>query len=313
MRGHGSPHMLNDAHCHFFSASFFTTLARQRSGTAPAASAADPLDTSERLCGELQWDPPGSAAALSDRWVAELDAHGVARAALIASVPGDEESVAAAVARHPQRFVGFFMLDPGGTAAIDRADHALTTLGMRALCLFPAMHQVPLDDDRTRTVVQMAANTPGTAVFVHCGVLSVGVRRRLGLPSRFNLRLGDPLAVARLALEFPAVPFVIPHFGAGFFREALMAADTCRNILFDTSSSNSWIRYTPELSLESVFRTALAVLGPERLLFGSDSSFFPRGWQASIFAEQQRVLTALGTTAGDRALVFGGNFDRLFP
>jgi predicted TIM-barrel fold metal-dependent hydrolase len=312
MRGTGFPHMLNDAHCHFFSATFFTALARQRSGATPTADA-DPLDTSERLCRELQWDPPGSAAALSDRWVAELDAHGVDRAALIASVPGDEESVAAAVARHPRRFVGFFMLDPGGAAALERATHALDALGMRAICLFPAMHQVPLDDDRTRTVVQMAANTPGTVVFVHCGVLSVGVRRRLGLPSRFNLRLGDPLAVARLALEFPAVPFVIPHFGAGLFREALMAADTCSNILFDTSSSNSWIRYTPDLSLESVLRTSLAVLGPERLLFGSDSSFFPRGWQASIFAEQQRVLKTLGTSPDDRELIFGGNFNRLFP
>jgi predicted TIM-barrel fold metal-dependent hydrolase len=304
--------MLNDAHCHFFSATFFTALARQRSGTAPAGDA-DPLDTAEGLCRELQWDPPGSAATLADRWVAELDAHGVERAALIASVPGDEESVAAAVARHPQRFVGFFMLDPGGAAAVDRVNHALTALRMRAVCLFPAMHQVPLDDDRTRAVVQMAANTPGTAVFIHCGVLSVGVRRRLGLPSRFDLRLGDPLSVARLALEFPTVPFVIPHFGAGFFREALMAADTCGNISFDTSSSNGWIRYAPDLSLESVFRAALAVAGPERLLFGSDSSFFPRGWQALIYAEHQRVLTSLGTGPADRALIFGGNFDRLFP
>ena len=41
-----------------------------------------------------------------------MDANGVDRAALIASVPGDEASVAAAVARHPGRIVGFFMVDP---------------------------------------------------------------------------------------------------------------------------------------------------------------------------------------------------------
>ena len=81
---------------------------------------------------------------------------------------------------------------------------------------------------------------------------------------------------------------------------------------FDTSSSNSWIRYTPGLTLETVFRSALAVVGPSRLLFGTDSSFFPRGWQKPIFEEQQRIVSTLGTSAADQALIFGGNFDRLF-
>jgi hypothetical protein len=161
--------------------------------------------------------------------------------------------------------------------------------------------------------VSIAAAHPGTAVFVHCGVLSVGVRRKLGLPSRFDLRLGDPLGVARLALAYPQVPFIIPHFGAGFFREALMAADACANIYLDTSSSNAWIRYTPDLTLETVFRTAIAAVGPSRLLFGTDSSFFPRGWQKSVFDAQKAAIATLGRTAEDQALVFGGNFDRLFP
>src|SRR5262245_7810115 len=35
-----------------------------------------------------------------------------------------------------------------------------------------------------------------------------------------------------VALGYPAVPIVIPHFGAGLFREALMVADLCSNVLF---------------------------------------------------------------------------------
>jgi len=42
------------------------------------------------------------------------------------------------------------------------------------------------------------------------------------------MRLGDPLAVAALAARHPGATIVIPHFGAGFFREALMAADARR-------------------------------------------------------------------------------------
>ena len=88
----------------------------------------------------------------------------------------------------------------------------------------------------------------------------------------------------------------MPHFGAGMFREALMLADGCANVYFDTSSSNAWMRYTPGLTLAEVFRTALKVTGPERLLFGTDSSWFPRGWQAGVLAAQVEALDAAGAT-----------------
>jgi uncharacterized protein len=109
------------------------------------------------------------------------------------------------------------------------------------------------------------------------------------------------------------VPFIVPHFGAGLLREALMLADTCANVHLDTSSSNGWIRYTPGLTLEQVFRSALAVAGASRLLFGTDSSFFPRGWQRGIYDQQRQVVATLGASDADAALIFGGNFTRLFP
>lgn len=293
--------MPNDAHAHFFSSRFFDALAQQR-GRGESAS---------DLCRELGWDDPVSPDALADRWVQELGRHGVARTALIASVPGDEQSVAQAVARHPSRFVGFFMVNAGADDAVSRTRTALGEGGLRAVCLFPAMHHVPLDDARTKAVVQAAADQ-GAAVFVHCGALSIGVRKKLGLPSPFDLRLGDPLAVARLAVQFPATPFILPHFGAGLFREALMAADVSANVHLDTSSSNGWIRYHPGLTLTSVFRNALAVAGPTRLLFGTDSSFFPRGWQKPILDQQLAALAEAGVSDVDQAMMLGGNFDRLF-
>ena len=61
-----------------------------------------------------------------------------------------------------------------------------------------------------------------------------------------------------------------------------------------------------------MFRQALDVAGPSRLLFGTDSSFFPRGWQKGIHEVQTGALQALGVSAADQALIFGGNFDRIF-
>ena len=94
------------------------------------------------------------------------------------------------------------------------------------------------------------------------------------------------------------MPIIIPHFGAGLFREALMVADLCPNVLLDTSSSNGWIRYHPGLTLADVFRRALDVVGPDRLLFGSDSSFFPRGWVKDVYAQQSAALDEVGRECG---------------
>jgi uncharacterized protein len=285
--------MINDAHCHFFSAPFFAALG------------------GDGALAKLGWEAPGTAAALADRWVAELDRHVVSRAALIASVPGDAGSVSEAVARHPDRFVGFFMVDPTHDDAAASAAGALDG-GLRAICLFPAMHHFRVDDERVRALFGLAASKPGTAIFVHCGVLSVGVRKKLGLPSAFDIRYGNPLDLHPVALRYPQVPIIIPHFGAGLFREALMVGDLCPNVLLDTSSSNGWIKYHPGLTLAAVFRQALQVMGPDRLLFGSDSSFFPRGWVKEIYEQQSAALDEIGVGAETRDKIFSGNFTRLF-
>jgi predicted TIM-barrel fold metal-dependent hydrolase len=293
--------MINDAHCHFFTEGFFAALAWQR-GKA---------ESIEDITHELGWETPDGAEQLADRWVRELDAKGVSRAALIASVSRDEDAIGAAVARHPSRLVGFFMIDPSAGDANERARRGFEEFGLRAACLFPAMHHVALDDVRTDRVLDIAAAHAG-AVFVHCGVLSMGVRKKLRLPSAFDVRLGNPLELQPLATAYPQVPFIVPHFGAGMFREALMLADMCPNVHLDTSSSNNWVRYIPGLTLEAAFRAAISVVGPSRLLFGTDSSFFPRGWQQGIYEEQKRIVEGLQMSADDQALIFGGNFDRLF-
>lgn len=296
---------LHDAHCHFFSSRFFETLGRDKHPGRKSVSVA-------QITEELGCDPPGEPSELAGRWMAEFERNQVSRGALIASVPGDEQSVAEAVRAYPDSLVGFFMLNPTAPDAVERAGKALSAMGLRAVCLFPAMHGYRLDDECVVKVFEVVARNDG-CVFVQCGYLSIEARNRLKLPSPFDLRLGDPLALARTATRFPTVPVVVPHFGAGFFREALMAAQLCPNIHFDTSSSNSWVRFVPGLTLTEVFRRALAVVGPERLIFGTDSSFFPPGWRRVIYGAQRTILDDLGVERSAAEQIFGGNFDRIFP
>jgi predicted TIM-barrel fold metal-dependent hydrolase len=296
------PLAVADAHVHFFSRPFFAALAEQKK---------IPVEALEALLG---WTLPGDdPEPLAASWVQELDRHGVAKAALIASVPGDHASVIAAVQRFPQRFFGYMMVNPAAPNAVTYVERALESGHMHALCFFPAMHRYSIQDDRVSKLLDLAAAKPGTIAFVHCGVLSVGVRKKLGLPSLFDMRFSNPVDLHAVALRYPHLRFVVPHFGAGYFREALMLCDLCPNVYLDTSSSNSWMRYEEaQLDLRAVFRRALEVAGPKRLLFGSDSSFFQRGWNAQVFEAQSKALYEIGVTAEIARLIFHDNLQQLF-
>jgi len=282
---------VRDAHVHFFSHRFFSLLT---DGREPAEVAA-----------QLGWEaPPEEPGDLATRWVEELDRHGVASASLIASIPGDEASVIKAVARHPERLHGQFMLNPVAPEAAARAAAAFEA-GLQTACLFPAMHRYSVADERLEPLWR---NARGRNVFIHCGVLSVGVRKRLGLPSPFDMRYSNPIDLHNVALRHPEVRFVIPHFGAGYLREALMVGSLCPNVYLDTSSTNGWMKLSESpLELETVFRRTLDVVGPRRLLFGTDSSFFPRGWVRPVFETQCALLAGLGVNAEDAAAILGGN------
>jgi len=274
-----------DAHVHFFSHRFFELLAAQKPGL-----------TFESLHWQM---PPERPEDLANIWAHEMDRHGVARAALMASIAGDEASVIKAVAAFPERFFAYAMVNPLKWEAAD----------IDAACLFPAMHRYSIQSEEAGRVFDWA-QANHKAVFVHCGVLSVGVRKKLGLESHFDLRFSNPADLHAVAMRYPSVPIVVPHFGAGYFREALMLADLCPNVYLDTSSSNNWIRYE-HLDLRQVFRRALDVVGPKRLLFGTDSSFFPRGWHHQIFDEQARVLYELNVSAEDARAIFSENLLRI--
>jgi len=287
-----------DAHVHFFSHQFLTMLASQ----------AGIVDVPKAL---PDWDlPPVEPEGLAELWIDELDRCQVDHAGLMASVPGDESSVAAAVRKGAGRFVGYFMFNPAAPQALETLRTALES-GLRCAALFPAMHGYDLTDPRVDSTLRALAEWKQTAVFIHCGLLSVGIRKRLGLNYEYDASLSNPLNVHRLALRYPSLPFIIPHFGAGYFREALMVASSSRNVYLDTSSSNKWMAIEG-LKLTQVFGRALKVVGPERLLFGTDSSFFPRGWNGAIFDQQMAVMQELGVAPADVERIFRRNFVELF-
>ena len=123
----------------------------------------------------------------------ELDRHGVEKAALIASVPGDGESVMAAVRQHPERFYGYMMVNPAAPEAAAQVEAALASGHLHALCFFPAMHRYSIQDDRATALLELLAAHPRTAAFVHCGVL----QRRCSQSARPSLAVRHEVLQSR--------------------------------------------------------------------------------------------------------------------
>jgi predicted TIM-barrel fold metal-dependent hydrolase len=118
-------------------------------------------------------------------------------------------------------------------------------------------------------------------------------------------RPSDLMSVAR---AHPDVRFVVPHFGSGWFQEALALGDACPNVYTDTAGSNAWIlEHDPPLSLVETFEAVRTCFGVERMLFGSDSGVFPRGYRSDVLRVQQETMKSAGFTADEQRAVLGEN------
>jgi hypothetical protein len=242
-----------------------------------------------------------------------MDAHEVERMVCFASLPPEAPAVAAAARRSAGRLLPYTLVNPTVDAAPGFTTKAFEELGFRGLLTFPAMHHFLADDACCHPIYELA-RAHDAPIIVHCGILSVKLRDLLGLPRPYDMAFANPLSLVPAANRFPDVRFVVPHFGGGFLRETLMLGAQCENVFVDTSSSNTWRATQPGgLELATVFRSTLDVFGTQRVLFGSDSSTFPRGYRHDVRDEQLAALAAAGVGETDVEAIMGGNLAALLP
>jgi predicted TIM-barrel fold metal-dependent hydrolase len=298
-----------DFHCHF-----------------PVPAAAPPLEAAyrwqhgERKLAELKrnwrwyqeqcWDNYSfpypeenepSADIQAGRWSAEIESGRLEAVAFMTG--GGNKVLAEAISDYP-RMHGFAHHDPFSPGAADELRRAVAEDGLRGYkVLAPALPGAI--DDQALMPVWQAAEDLGIPVVVHFGTLDGGG----GAAAHVNI---SPLMLHEVAKAFPYTTFVVPHFGCGYPAELLQLAWACRNVWVDSSGDNEWIRWMPyPLTLADLFRKFLETIGPERILFGSESAHFPRGLVRVYYDEQTRIVSQLGLSAGERHLIFAGNAARL--
>jgi len=238
---------------------------------------------------------------MAERWAAEVDRHQLVR--VVFTTGGDNDRLARVVARHPGRFVGFAHHDPFRTDAPAELERAVRALGLRGYKLVAPLLSGSIAEERLWPIWETAERLQ-IPVLVHFGPL-----RYQGIVSHPNI---SPLVLQDIARAFPGIPFVVPHFGCGYVRELLHLAWVCGNVHVDTSGSNEWVRWMPyELSLGALFRKFLETVGPRRIIFGTDSSWFPRGFAVRYLQEQLRTCWELGCREDEMRTIFAGNGARL--
>lgn len=295
-----------DFHSHFFCRTYFETLAAQ--SPRPGTSAEKLKELASKTGVEI---PPPSVAEHLARWIAELDRHRVEHLCTFASAPEELPAVMEAAQLSNGRVSAFALVNPKVEGVAERVRGLLAERKIRGVLVFPAMHHFEICGPEAKPLLAVLAEHRAV-IYVHCGLLVVRMRDLLGIPRTQDLRYSDPLHVIPAANANPGASFVIPHFGAGLFRETLCAGAQCPNVHVDTSSSNAWVAtQSPKPTLMQVFERALEVFGPSRVLFGTDSNTFPAGWRRDRWEEQHRVLTEIGASAADQELVFRGNARRL--
>lgn len=213
-----------------------------------------------------------------------LDEAGIDKAVIMtyrdASSPDDPATkyLLEAIARYPDRLIGYVRLDAEAPEAMAALDRALGQDGLKGLKLHTVSYVgFPYGEGTLRLLRRCAEyNAP---VLFHSG----------------DEPLALPQELAEAARLCPETTVILAHMG-GFYhcQAAIDVASELPNIYLDTSA----------MPYPDMIKRAVETIGPERVLFGSD------GPGCVPILEIEKVRLA-GLSAEDEALVLGGNIQRI--
>lgn len=295
-----------DAHVHFYSNSYFRFLVKQKTNRLD-------INTELRnLAAKGHIEIPGEdPVQLAKRWVEIIDKWKIERLLLFGSMPGDEDSIVKAVQAFPTRLSGFFTVDPNSNVLMENAEKRLKQDKLRGILLYPSLYQISVNDPWLYPLYDLIQETK-SIVFTQFGKLVLKPREYASIPTIVNEEFANPKDLIPVAKKYPGIRFIIPHFGAGRFEETLEVGKECPNVYVDTAGSNSWMATHPtKLDLRQTLQKTLAVFGAGRVLFGSDSGTFPRGYRYDIVDNQTKLAQEMRLPLADSKKIFYENIAEL--
>ncbi len=172
----------------------------------------------------------------------------------------ENDRVANAVTAHPGRFSGFARVDPWqGDAGIREAARGLDDLGLIGLYLHPFEEQFAANDEMIFPLMELlrARKLP---------LMLAG-----GYPG-----FSHPSQIGDLARQFPDVTIIATH-GGQLNISGMLLADAGRML----RANPNVIMETSGIYREDFIEDTVAELGPERVVFGSNSPYMDQGFEAA--------------------------------
>lgn len=236
------------------------------------------------------------------KWIDEIKKNNIER--LVFVTGGGNELLSEIVSMYPEHFTGYAHHNPFEKDAAQMLETAVTKGNLKGYKIIAPSLPGRLDDS-TLNPLWRVAEKYSIPVLIHFGILGAAG----GIASHQNI---NPMILHDVARAFPDIPFIIPHFGCGYPQELLQLAWVCPNIYVDTSGSNQWVRWMPySLTIKDLFRKYYETVGPERILFGTDSEWFPRGFVKQYFDEQRKACIELGMKPYEVKQIFRDNIAKL--
>ncbi|NPV68422.1 MAG: amidohydrolase [Anaerolineae bacterium] len=212
--------------------------------------------------------------------VAKMDAAGVDKAVIFPFLEGNftNDPIKEAYDQFPDRLIPYCSVNPWQPDAVEEIRKCVEDWGFKGLKLHPTINGFHLSDHGLVDPLFSAARDLHIPIIVH------------GASDLYN----SPPEFAEMARAFPQVPLMMAHMG--FFWSVDQAIDYAKEL--------------PNLYLETsrapIFEIAEAVkrLGPEKVIWGTDSPFVDYEWE---FKKMER---ATPSRTGYEKIV-GGNLAAL--
>jgi predicted TIM-barrel fold metal-dependent hydrolase len=141
-------------------------------------------------------------------------------------IDGDDEVTARAVAKYPDKFVGFACVDPRMPDCMDLLTHAIEDLKLKGAKFGPIYNGVSLLDPRLVPVYEYLQknNLPLT--------MHMGTTYGRNAPIEY----GRPLDVDTIALRYPDLKMVMAHMGHPWYEECIVVARKQPNVYCEVSA-----------------------------------------------------------------------------
>jgi uncharacterized protein len=186
------------------------------------------------------------------------------------SIKRKNEIFGEVVETYPDRLKTYFGIDPRRRDAVDLLNNAMKKWEPVGLKIHPTAGFFP-DDPICYPLYEEASNY-GLPILIHSGQE----------PAPMGAKWSHPMYIDTVAADFPNTTIIIAHCGHGWWLQALDFAISKPNLYVDFSGWQFPYTLNPDYFWKPL-RRAIDMLGPWRVLFGTDGSMLdiilsPKKW-----------------------------------